>query len=193
MKEALIKRVKQGPTILTIFLACVILFSIIVSGINCLWDLGTFFITLLGGFFVAGMVLLTQEVSSFIKFKRNFNWLKGNWDGGGKLENRGIVKDNPSDAEVRYLSKNVLSISLTHDQATPRTWEGIIEMNQQITNRGSLVFKYNDSHESGYKEILVSSDKNHDYIFLYPVILDGQNPMKYGIQVLKRKKRIKNN
>lgn len=180
-----------------LFILSIITFLILAFGICHLWDFGTFLITIIGGIFVAVAVLLTQEIYYDNKLKSNFKWLRGDWDGGWKLEGRNVIQDTySSKGTIIYEGGNILSISLTHEnkQEKPsdpkeRTWQAQIEMNKQIINRGSIVFKYTDSHESGYKEILISSDNEHDYIYLFPVILDGKNTMNCGIQVLKRNRK----
>ncbi len=161
---------------------------IMIFGICHLWNFGTFAITILGGVFVAVAVLLVQELHSNQKMKNDFKWIKGEWDGSWVLKDRNVESSTVSNATICYIKNNILWITLIHDkEVKQRTWEGILEMNKQIKNRGSLVFIYNDSHESGYKEILLSSDKEYDYIYLFPVIYDERNTINYGIQVLKRK------
>ena len=86
---------------------------------------------------------------------------------------RTLTTEPKSTAEITYLKANLLKIRLDHNG---RSWQGLIAM--EMEQYGSLVFKYLDSHEFGFKRCIINSP---DEIYLISEKLDG-----YDREVLKR-------
>jgi len=163
---------------------------------------------LYGGLFTSLLTVIGLDLYERLKIYSQLKYLNSTkWVGFALVDRElknykaGEVEYNSS-ATINHDQENVLSITLKHrknkDSDELRTWTGKIELNRNSLTRGTLTYKYSDSHEIGYKDILINSDSTYNYIYLIPAdnrIYDlkksenGMTPIyEFGTEVLRKKR-----
>ena len=163
---------------------------------------------LYGGLFTSLLTVIGLDLYERLKIYNQLKYLNSTkWLGFAlvdrelKSHKTGEIAYNSS-ATIAYEQENVLSITLRHRKNSEseelRRWSGKIELNRNSLHRGTLTYKYSDSHEIGYKDILINSDSTYDYIYLIPAdnkIYDlkksenGMTPIyEFGTEVLRKRR-----
>ena len=137
-------------------------------------------LSIYAGLFTGFFTIFILQAYDKVRLFNSLNHLSGNDWRGWAIKERKLVPletEKPvvqfnSEASIKYIGDNLLSISVKHrtsgvDQST-REWKGTIEMNRQYLNKGSVTGKYVDVQEIRNCDLFVYKDKNSIFIYLIP-------------------------
>lgn len=165
---------------------------------NCIFDSCELINGLVLGVISSIIVLLAEKYFTRKRLKDKYGKAEGNYLGYGfEKEDKNnpnsslktTLDDKPiSEAEIKYLHDNILSIKLKHDNLI---WEGNILM--ELETLGSIAWRYTnmplangkEQHWFGLKRCIVRNVESEDKVYVY---LIGEKEDGYGKEILIRSK-----
>lgn len=175
--------------------------ALIYANYKCHLNFGSTTENVIIGLYTSIATVIILEIVKALNFFWTYAWLEGkNWFEYGPTEEFGTsyTFQNPTaTVEIYYKERNLLSIKLTEQGG--KFWDGIITMQTDNKYRGQIAWKYpdlNNDKRFGLKEVIVTSDDKHDYIYLMAVNLGMAHGLKdnavnppYGNMILRREKK----